>query len=124
MQLDHVSLFVRDVARSRTFYEALLPGEGLALNRDFGQLAVGFGDKDYAVLALIRQEGPIQATHLAFRLESRSKVRELYERAIRAGGVDNGPPGERPQYTAHYYAAFIRDPDGHNLEFVCHRELS
>jgi predicted lactoylglutathione lyase len=121
MQLDHLNLYVRDVAESRKFYELLLPPAGLPVNREFGEVAVGFGDKNYAVLALVRQEPPVQATHVAFRVATRREVDELYETALNAGGVDNGPPGLRPHYHDNYYAAFIRDRDGHNLEFVCHK---
>ncbi len=120
MILDHLNLYVSDVVRSRAFYEALLPPNGLPLNRDFGEVAVGFGDRDYAVLALVRERGAIQTTHLAFRFESRDKVDELYSIALETGATDNGPPGLRPHYHEHYYAAFVFDPDGHNLEFVCH----
>lgn len=120
IQLDHLNLCVSDVAQSRKFYELLLPPNGLPVNRDFGEVAVGFGDKNYAVLALVRQELPIQPTHIAFRVITRRDVDELYETALDAGGVDNGSPGLRPEYHENYYAAFIRDRDGHNLEFVCH----
>jgi catechol 2,3-dioxygenase-like lactoylglutathione lyase family enzyme len=120
MQLDHLNLYVSDVPESRKFYELLLPPAGLPVNRDSGEVAVGFGDKEYAVLALVRQESPVQATHVAFRVATRAEVDELYDTALKAGGVDNGPPGLRPHYHENYYAAFIRDRDGHNLEFVCH----
>lgn len=120
MQLDHLNLYVRDVAESRKFYEILLAPAGLPVNRDFGDVAVGFGDKNYAVLALVHQEAPVQATHVAFRVATRREVEELFETALKAGGVDNGSPGLRPHYHENYYAAFIRDRDGHNLEFVCH----
>jgi predicted lactoylglutathione lyase len=120
MQLDHLNLNVSDVLDSRKFYELLLPPAGLPVNREFGDIAVGFGDKNYAVLALVRQESPVQATHIAFRVGTRRAVDELYETALNAGGVDNGSPGLRPHYHENYYAAFVRDRDGHNLEFVCH----
>jgi predicted lactoylglutathione lyase len=120
MQLDHLNLQVSDVAQSRKFYELILPPAGLPVNREFGDVAVGFGDKNYAVLALVRQETPIQATHVAFRVTTRREVDELYETALNAGGLDNGSPGLRPHYHENYYAAFVRDRDGHNLEFVCH----
>jgi len=122
MHLDHINLYVSDVARSRQFYEALLPPHGHIINREFGEIAVGFGDKNYAVLALVRQKEPIQATHLAFRVDTREEVDLLYTKAMEAGGTDNGKPGLRPDYHEHYYATFIRDPDGHNLEFVCHND--
>ena len=120
MQLDHLNLYVSDVAESRKFYELILSPAGLPVNREFGEVAVGFGDKNYAVLALVRQESPVQATHLAFRVTTRREVDELYKTALNAGGVDNGSPGLRPHFHENYYAAFIRDRDGHNLEFVCH----
>ena len=120
MQLDHLNLYVSDLAESRKFYERLLPPAGLPVNREFGEVAVGFGDKNYAILALVCREAPVQATHIAFRVATRREVEELYETALEAGGVDNGSPGLRPHYHENYYAAFIRDSDGHNLEFVCH----
>ena len=120
MQLDHLNIYVTDVQRSRAFYEALLPGEGLVVNREFGDVAVGFGDGDYAVFALVRQKEKIQTTHIAFRVDTRSDVDRLYQLALEAGAGDNGAPGLRPHYHASYYAGFILDPDGHNLEFVCH----
>lgn len=122
MQLDHLNLYVSDVAESRKFYEPLLAPAGLPANREFGEIAVGFGDSNYAVLALVRQKTPIQATHLAFRVDSRREVEELYEAAMKAGAIDNGAPGLRSHYHENYYAAFIRDRDGHNLEFVCHNK--
>lgn len=121
MQLDHLNLYVSNVAESRKFYERVLPPAGLPVNRDLGEIAVGFGDRNYAVLALVHHEPPIQGTHLAFRVATRQEVDRLYEIALNAGGVDNGSPGLRPHYHENYYAAFIKDRDGHNLEFVCHR---
>lgn len=120
MHLDHLNLRVRDVSRSREFYEALLPPYGQVLVRDFREMAVGFGDSNYAVLALVREESQIQTTHLAFRVEKRSDVDRLYEIALNSGASDNGAPDLRPHYHDQYYAAFVLDPDGHNLEFVCH----
>ena len=79
MQLDHLNLYVSDVAESRKFYELILSPAGLPVNREFGEVAVGFGDKNYAVLALVRQESPVQATHLAFRVTTRREVDELYK---------------------------------------------
>ena len=123
MQLDHLNLYVSDLARSRTFYEAFLPDHGLLVNREFRDVAVGFGDQNYAVVALIRNEAPIQTTHVAFRVDRRAEVDRLYAAAINAGAGDNGEPGVRPNYHAHYYAGFVLDPDGHNIEFVCHEAV-
>jgi catechol 2,3-dioxygenase-like lactoylglutathione lyase family enzyme len=58
--------------------------------------------------------------HLAFRAETRAQVEAFHRAALAAAGKDNGAPGLRPQYHAHYYAAFVIDPDGHNIEVVCH----
>jgi predicted lactoylglutathione lyase len=124
MQLDHLNIYVKDMARSRVFYESILPPFGHVLVRDFGDVAVGFGDSNYAVLALVRDEGTIRSVHLAFRVETRSDVDRLYALALESGATNNGAPGLRPQYHEHYYAAFVLDPDGHNLEFVCHRDVA
>lgn len=121
IKLDHINLYVADVCRSRAFYETFLPPAGLRINRDFGAVAVGFGDQDYAAFALVHQPDPIQTTHIAFRVDTRTEVDELYRLALSAGGIDNGPPGLRTHYHENYYGAFVRDPDGHNLEFVCHK---
>jgi len=120
IELDHLNLMVADVGRSRGFYEALLVPFGYRVNRNFGEVAVGLGGGLYAVLALVRCESPVQPIHLAFRLETRAEVDGFYAAALSLGAADNGAPGLRPHYHESYYAAFIRDPDGHNLEAVCH----
>lgn len=121
MYLDHLSLYVKNVTVSRTFYEAVLLPNGWKLVRDFGEIAVGFGHENYAELALVREKTRIQSSHLAFKVDNRSAVDSLYLSAIEAGASDNGAPGLRPHYHESYYAAFVLDPDGHNIEFVCHR---
>lgn len=120
MRLDHINLYVSDLERSRAFYEKFAPAHGLPIVRDFPNIAVGFGESDYAVLALVQISEPVQPTHLAFRVDQRTTVNKIYEAALNAGATDNGAPGLRPHYHTNYYAGFVRDPDGHNLEFVCH----
>ncbi len=120
MQLDHINLYVADLARSRAFYESLMPEFGQPLVRDHSPIAVGFGHRNYAVLALVRHDQKIQPVHIAFRCDSRAEVDEAFSLARRLGAANNGEPGLRPQYHENYYAAFVLDPDGHNLEFVCH----
>lgn len=121
IELDHINLRVENVERSRRFYEALLSPFGYRVNRDFGEVAVGLGGGLYAVLALVRSEDPVQPIHLAFRLGSRPDVDAFHTAALSLGGRDNGVPGLRPHYHESYYGAFVSDPDGHNLEAVCHR---
>jgi len=120
IELDHLNVMVADVARSRAFYEPLLAPFGLPVNRDFGDAAVGFGAGPYAVLALVRSEPPVQPIHIALRLPSHADVDRFHAAALSLGAIDNGAPGLRPHYHAAYYAAFVHDPDGHNLEAVCH----
>ena len=120
MHIDHLSIYVRDVERSRHFYESVLLPYGWQVVRDFGELAVGFGHGNYAEFAVVREKGAINSAHVAFGLDKRSEVDELYSIAIDAGATDHGLPGMRPQYHKDYYAGFVIDPDGHNIEFVCH----
>ena len=124
LELDHLNLFVADVPRSREFYLALLQPFGYRLLRDYGEEAAGLGRSSYAVLALVRSDRPVQPIHLAFRLDSRHEVDTFHSAAIGQGARNNGAPGLRPDYHESYYAAFILDPDGHNLEAVCHRSPS
>ncbi len=120
VQLDHLNLYVSNVKLSRAFYEAVLLPFGYQVVRDFGDVAVGFGETNYAAFALVRDTREIHTTHVAFRVENRSDVDRFYSIALKAGASDNGAPGIRPHYHENYYAAFVFDPDGHNLEFVCH----
>lgn len=119
LNLDHINLPVHDLARSQAFYDAVLAPFGASLVEESGY-AVVVGHRNYVVLSLVPEAGEIQTIHLAFRAEARTDVDRFYSIALDAGARDNGEPGLRPHYHAHYYAAFVTDPDGHNLEFVCH----
>ena len=119
MILDHIGFNVSDFARSRAFYVAALKpldigilkeGEGWAMIGRWGEGAVWFG-------AFGKAATPI---HVAFHAKTREEVRRFHAAALAAGGRDNGAPGLRPQYHANYYGAFVFDPDGHNVEAVCH----
>ncbi|MEZ4451584.1 MAG: VOC family protein [Nannocystaceae bacterium] len=117
--LDHVSLPVRDYAASKAFYTQALAPLGYTLLMEFGQVG-GFGaggKPDF----WISPGGPLARIHVAFAAESRALVDAFYAAAIAAGGRDNGGPGVRAQYHPAYYGAFVLDPDGHNVEAVCHR---
>lgn len=116
--IDHMGILVTDLEASVTFYTKALAPLGYALVMQFPQVAgFGVGGKPDFWLATGR---PTDKLHVAFRAQGRADVRAFYDAAIAAGGKDNGPPGVRTMYHPHYYGAFIHDPDGHNIEAVCH----
>src|SRR4051812_23877250 len=123
MPIDHVKLPMTDVDASRAFYSAALAPFGYSVVYDDGA-ALGFGagdgGDDNEPFALILGDPPRVRTHIAFTATSREQVDAFHEAALAAGGTDNGAPGERP-YGGYYYAAFVLDPDGHNIEAVFHR---
>ncbi|MBI5279563.1 MAG: VOC family protein [Burkholderiales bacterium] len=119
---DHVKFGVRDFEASKAFYlKALAP---------LGVVAVAEGPPSYGVelcapgskasLCLFQTDEKPAQLHIAFVAETRRQVDEFYRAALEAGARDNGAPGLRPQYNATYYAAFVIDPDGHNIEAVTH----
>ncbi|MEC5343133.1 VOC family protein [Brenneria populi] len=127
--LDHFCIPVSDIERSRRFYEQALAPLGYCRIKtrpsaiSFG-IADGYGQStdpggDFWIFQGDVSSRP--ATHFAFSAESRAHVDAFFIAAIAAGGEDNGRPGLRPNYHPDYYAAFVRDPDGYNLEAVCHR---
>jgi len=116
--IDHIGIAVSDLERSVAFYTKALAPLGYALIMKF-DFAAGFGiagKPDFWI-----GKGDVKGTvHVAFRSSGRAVVRDFYDAAIAAGGKDNGAPGVRPQYHEHYYGGFVLDPDGHNIEAVCH----
>jgi catechol 2,3-dioxygenase-like lactoylglutathione lyase family enzyme len=118
MTLDHVTLRVRDLTRSRAFYVAVLAPLGISVLME-EQGAVGFGKSGKPQFWLGPADAPSGPMHVAFVAANRAEVRAFYAAALAAGGTDNGPPGLRPQYHANYYGAFVLDPDGNNAEAVC-----
>jgi catechol 2,3-dioxygenase-like lactoylglutathione lyase family enzyme len=116
--LDHVGFAVSDLAKSKEFFKkALVPlGYQLLMEPDD---AAGFG-RDGKPDFWIGQGKGAGSTHVAFVAAQRRIVDEFYKAAIAAGGRDNGKPGLRPQYHPTYYGAFVFDPDGNNVEAVCH----
>jgi catechol 2,3-dioxygenase-like lactoylglutathione lyase family enzyme len=120
MILDHIGLAVRDFGRSSTFFrralaplgiETVLEGEGWTMLGKDGKPEFWFGVHGIP-------PGPI---HVAFAAETREQVRAFHRAALAAGGRDNGAPGIRAKYHPNYYGAFVFDPDGHNIEAVCHK---
>jgi catechol 2,3-dioxygenase-like lactoylglutathione lyase family enzyme len=117
---DHVALNVRDYRASKAFYEQALAALGYRLvNASEDRHSAAFGTD--AVEFIINQREPFgTGTHVAFTAPDRPTVDAFHAAALAAGGRDNGAPGIREQYHSNYYAAFIYDPDGNNIEAVCH----
>jgi catechol 2,3-dioxygenase-like lactoylglutathione lyase family enzyme len=120
--VDHITIGVSDLERSRAFYtRALAPlGFAEAGSWDDGGREVSFGVPGGADFAISVKYGVGAATHVAFVAQDREQVAAFYEAALAAGGRDHGGPAPRPEYSAGYYGAFVLDPDGHNIEAVVH----
>jgi catechol 2,3-dioxygenase-like lactoylglutathione lyase family enzyme len=124
--LDHVALEVSDFKRSKGFYEAALAPLGVSLVMEPMPEAAGFGSdlgqgpKPYFWIRA-RGRPPVSGVHIAFAAPDRDAVDAFHAAALAAGATDNGAPGPRPIYHPGYYAAFVLDPDGNNVEAVCHR---
>jgi catechol 2,3-dioxygenase-like lactoylglutathione lyase family enzyme len=117
--IDHVGLKVADFSLSRDFYTATLGALGIKLLADFeydGVKSAGYGADHPSFWLGTGKAIRGGDTHVAFVAESRAAVEAFYTVALAAGGRDNGPPGLRPHYSPDYYAAFVLDPDGNNIE--------
>jgi catechol 2,3-dioxygenase-like lactoylglutathione lyase family enzyme len=125
--LDHISLAVADFDRARAFYRAALKPLGLGVVMEVtaeetgGDAHAGFGDEGKPFFWIGTGANPTGGAHVAFAAQTRAEVDAFYAAAIAAGGRDNGGPGLRPHYHPSYYGAFVSDPDGNNIEAVCHR---
>lgn len=123
--LDHIGVDVSDIAKSRAFYEAALKPLGYRVIQELGpeqgadHPIVMFGI-DAPEFVIAEDKAPGAGNHFAFRAETRAAVDAFHAAALNAGGKDNGGPGLRPNYGPTYYAAFVYDPDGFNIEAVCH----
>jgi catechol 2,3-dioxygenase-like lactoylglutathione lyase family enzyme len=123
--LDHTGFPVADYARSKAFYLQALAPLGYALVMEVRQdendsPAAGFGADGKPDFWIGGEGGLQRPIHIAIAAQDRGAVDAFYRAAIAAGGKDNGAPGLRPHYHPNYYAAFVLDPDGHNIEAVCH----
>ena len=119
--IHHVSVGTNDLRRSKRFYDAVLPIVGIVpMAEDEDGLGYGSGTFLFSVQVPIDGKPATlgNGSHIAFAAEDRSMVDRFYAAALDHGGTDNGPPGLRPNYDANYYGAFVRDPDGHNIEAV------
>jgi catechol 2,3-dioxygenase-like lactoylglutathione lyase family enzyme len=132
--IDHIGFDCNDYLRSRAFYERALAPLGLsivmALSREQsgGYEGCGFGSGGKPEFWIGSNSGagaqPVpRSLHVAFRADDWLAVDAFHREALAAGGRDNGPPGLRPHYHPDYYAAFVLDPDGHNVEAVCHQPI-
>jgi len=120
--IDHVTVGVSDLARSRQFYaRALLPLGFSEIGTSGDRSAeVTFGLEEADDFALSTAYGTGAPVHIAFAADRREQVDAFHAAALAAGGRDNGAPGLRPEYSEGYYSAFVLDPDGHNVEAVAH----
>jgi len=127
--LDHVGFAVTDLEKARNFYQKALSPLGIMLIYDItaeqtdGEAYLGFGEdqKPYFWVGTGDRFGG--RLHVAFLAETRAVVDKFYKAALASGGKDNGAPGLRPHYHKNYYGAFVLDPDGNNIEAVCHRPV-
>lgn len=121
--LDHMTLRVADIAASKAFYQQVLRplgyGDALEMEHD-GVRILGFAHDGKYDTWFVQSEARSGPCHICWRADSRAAVDAFYQAALAAGGKDNGPPGLRTHYHQHYYGAFVIDPDGNNMEAVCH----
>jgi len=123
--IDHLAIEVSDLINSARFYDKALEPIGYTRLMDSpqefgGRLTLGWGDAEVTDFYIAQGQRHEQRLHIAFRADCREKVDAFYKAALSAGGKDNGKPGLRPEYHDKYYGAFVLDPDGHNIEAVCH----
>ena len=124
--LDHVGLPVSDIERSKAFYGRALAPLGITLIMEVtaeqtgDEAAAGFGARQKPFFWIGVSKRKAEHVHVAFAAGSRAIVDEFHAAGLAAGGKDNGAPGLRPHYHKDYYGAFVLDPDGHNIEAVCH----
>ena len=117
---DHVGIKVKDLKASVAFYRAVLEPLGFELASQY-EGGAGFGPKGAPALWLAADGGKHSGVHIAFTARSRAAVDAFHAGGLEAHGKDNGAPGVRKDYSPTYYAAFLIDPDGNNVEAVCHK---
>lgn len=124
--IDHTGVNCSNALKSKTFYEKALAPLGYSLLMEIpkeytkGKMVVGFGVSPKADFWVHEDTPQKPHIHIAFRAKDHKQVDEFYKAALDHGGTDNGAPGPRPHYHRNYYGAFVLDPDGHNIEAVCH----
>ncbi len=117
---DHVKFGVSNYAASKAFFlQALEPIGVTVASEGTPKYGVELSSNSEVSLCLFETEEKPAHLHLAFKAQTRQQVDQFYQKALQAGGKDNGAPGIREKYHANYYAAFVIGPDGHNIEVVC-----
>jgi catechol 2,3-dioxygenase-like lactoylglutathione lyase family enzyme len=119
--IDHVSVRVSDFGRLVAFYRDALAPIGYQVLMEYPG-AVGLGADGKPDLWLMQTDKPLNPTHFALNAGSRPPIDAFYHASLAAGGIDNGAPGVRLDYHPTYYAAYVRDPEGNNIEVVCHAD--
>ncbi|WP_430460371.1 VOC family protein [Thalassolituus sp. LLYu03] len=124
--IDHIGIVVSDFEQSKTFYTRALSAMGYALMMEIPASVTGtthvagFGEANKPDFWISQGKATNTPVHVALQVPTRALVDAFYSAALEAGGRDNGAPGIRPHYHPNYYGAFVLDPDGHNIEAVCH----
>jgi len=127
--IDHLSSYTTQYEQSKAFYEAVFEPLGASLQTEFvaewnvefpTQRMCAFGSAGKPIFWIIETREAATHRHVAFTAQSRSDVQSFYANGLANGGTDNGEPGLRPLYHENYYGAFVIDPDGNNVEAVCH----
>jgi predicted lactoylglutathione lyase len=113
--IEHISVPVKNAKKAKKFYAAALKPLGYKLKYEWGPSAAGFMEGGHTSFIIMGRKRP-QKTHVAFHAKSKKAVQGFYKAAMKAGAKDNGAPGFRTDYGPTYYAAFVYDPDGHNVE--------
>lgn len=119
--IDHFGINCADLDQAKAFYDAVLETLGFTRQMDFG-VAVGYGENGHPDFWISTFEGvgPNRENHIAFRAASAERVRAFHDAALAQGAESLHAPRLWPEYHEHYYGAFVRDPDGNNVEAVCH----
>jgi catechol 2,3-dioxygenase-like lactoylglutathione lyase family enzyme len=118
--LDHVTIGTSNLNRATEFYDRALKPLGIERLFADGETAWGYGTGNKAFFWIGARDDAITGDHVAFAAPDRATIDAFHAAALAAGGRDNGAPGLRPHYHPRYYGAFVLDPDGHNIEAVCH----
>jgi len=121
--LDHLTVPVKDLRAARSFYQAALKPLGMRINLDFSS-AFGMGSKEENIFWLSQDKKATGRGHYALRVDNPEEVDAFWDAAVRAGGKDNGAPGPRPDYGPNYYAAYVKDREGNNIEVVSYSKRS